>query len=75
MPFPAPLSHKDGRLVAFPLPQGWADDFLRLDKEGKGSLSVPLGEGGLAVVQPLLLDAKGGAPLAVGRAVEVVIPR
>lgn len=67
-PFPAPLSHKDARMAAFPLPEGWADQSILLDGAGRASLEISTGDAKCVVIQPILMDPAGGAPLALGEA-------
>jgi hypothetical protein len=67
-PFPAPVSSRDRRMAAFPLPEGWGSDPVRLDRDGRAVHEIRLHPSRHAVVQPILLDPQGGVPLALGPA-------
>ncbi|MHC4943800.1 MAG: hypothetical protein ACYTG7_12355 [Planctomycetota bacterium] len=68
LPFPAPISHKDGRMTAFPLPPDWQRNALRLDGEGRVETTVALHGAKHVLIQPLLLDPLHAVPLSVGPA-------
>jgi hypothetical protein len=55
-------------MAAFPLEEDWRNAPVRLDGEGRGVRTFTIPEGRHAVIQPILLDPAGGAPLDLGPA-------